>query len=317
MKKTILPFFIPFQGCPYTCTYCDQNTITGAPAQSISSDIETFFLQHKSEYDEVEVGFFGGTFTCLPKENQIDYFSQVTTFLHEKAISRIRCSTRPDAFSAFEPTMYHSFGCTHFELGVQSFSDSRLRFLGRNYSADTVKNACSLLRENGFTYGLQLMCGFPDETDEEFQHDIERMIELQPEDCRIYPLVLLEGTALARQFERERWRFPSLEQMVDRVARAAFRIESAGITILRMGLAHSEKLADSVVAGTYHPSFADLVRRRQLEISIAVAEKRTAYIAAHPKDIEYVRSMVKNDDISVVADELMQRGCIKYIPKVS
>lgn len=316
MKKTILPFFIPFQGCPYTCTYCDQNVITGTPVQSVGADISAFFRQHR-EYDAVEVGFFGGTFTCIPVAEQTKYLSEVAPFIREHKISRIRCSTRPDAFVDFDRNMYRSYGCTHFEMGVQSFSDRWLHFLGRSYSAQTVADTCAMLKENGFSYGLQLMCGFPGQTESEFLSDIERLIELQPEDCRIYPLAVLKNTSLADLYEKERWDFPTLPEMVDRVARAAFRIEAVGITILRMGLAHSEELADTVVAGTYHPSFADLVRRRQLEMSIATIGTTHSHIIVHPKDYEYVRSMLKEYCRTVSTDASLQRGCIKSATIIS
>jgi len=311
VKKTIIPFFIPFKGCPYTCTYCDQRAITGAPVQSVSSDIQAFFLRHGSDYDEVEVGFFGGTFTCLPREEQRIFLDAVQPFISKGQVTRIRCSTRPDVFTEFDSDFYHHYNMTHFELGVQTFTDKYLHFLGRNYSSETIESTCVKIEDAGFSYGLQLMCGFPEQTKEEFLADITHLIQLQPEDCRIYPLSVLKGTALALQNKKNTWRFEPLTSIVEWVATAAFLIESSGIRILRMGLPHSENLERSVIAGTYHPSFADLVRKKQIGDQIALHKTGlSSKVWVHPKDAEYVRSILKKEHLLIIADETVQRGCI-------
>ena len=64
------------------------------------------------------------------------------------------------------------------ELGAQSFSDKVLSLNGRGHTAAQIESAFTLLREKGFTAGLQIMTGLPGETEEDLAPD--RRIGLPP-----------------------------------------------------------------------------------------------------------------------------------------
>ena len=90
-------------------------------------------------------------------------------------------------------------------MGAQTFSDERLRFLHRRHNAREVENAIHLLREAGIgNISIDLMFGFPNETIQEWQQDIEHAISLNAEHLSAYSLMYEEGTTMYRLLQQEK-----------------------------------------------------------------------------------------------------------------
>ena len=86
MSLLVIPVFIAHQGCPHRCIFCDQHTISGhsapedqlASAATVKETIEQW-LDHprKEKRNEVQVAFYGGSFTGLPIERQKELLGSV------------------------------------------------------------------------------------------------------------------------------------------------------------------------------------------------------------------------------------------------
>jgi oxygen-independent coproporphyrinogen-3 oxidase len=82
-------------------------------------------------------------------------------------------------------------------MGAQTFSDDRLHFLHRRHTSRQVKEAVELLRRNGIqNISIDLMFGFPNETLQEWERDIEEALALDVEHLSAYSLMIEEGTPL-------------------------------------------------------------------------------------------------------------------------
>ena len=93
----------------------------------------------------------------------------------------------------------HSLPINRISMGAQTFSDERLRFLHRRHTADEVETAVKRLRNaNIGNISVDLMFGFPNETLEEWEDDIERLLALDIEHISAYSLMYEEGTPLYR-----------------------------------------------------------------------------------------------------------------------
>lgn len=88
-------------------------------------------------------------------------------------------------------------------MGVQTFSDERLRWLHRRHNSKLVSEAVSLLRQSGIqNLSLDLMYGFPKQTIEEWKADIAECLSLRPEHVSAYSLMYEEGTPLFSMLEK-------------------------------------------------------------------------------------------------------------------
>ena len=84
-------------------------------------------------------------------------------------------------------------------MGVQTFSNDRLRFLHRRHSAKQVSEAVNRLRRaNIQNISIDLMYGFPGETITDWKTDIEAALALNVEHISAYCLMIEEGTPLYR-----------------------------------------------------------------------------------------------------------------------
>ena len=90
-----------------------------------------------------------------------------------------------------------SCGVTRISLGVQTFDPVHLVELGRNHPPDKALRAYDLIRSVGFpSVNIDLIFGAPGQTLDAWEHDIRRVIELQPDHISTYCLTFEEDTAL-------------------------------------------------------------------------------------------------------------------------
>jgi len=88
-------------------------------------------------------------------------------------------------------------------MGAQTFSDERLRFLHRRHNAHQVVEAVGRLRKAGFrNISIDLMFGFPGETLDDWQRDIDEALALGVEHISAYSLMVEEGTPLYRMMNQ-------------------------------------------------------------------------------------------------------------------
>ena len=270
-KKLIIPIFIPFGGCKSRCVYCDQAGITGASAPpeaaAIKETVETWLSTWERKWGRKrngrsrEVAFYGGSFTALPGGEQALLLDSVAGYLGSGRIDAIRVSTRPDRITDAGIDLLKGHGVKTVELGVQSMSDTVLKLSGRGHTARNTIDAVKLLKERSIRVGLQFMPGLPGDTIESIMHTAEAIVELGPAFVRVYPTVVLKGTALEKMYSRGDYEPWPLEEMLKVCKRLSTVFSGASIPIIRMGLHPSAELERRVVAGPYHQSFADMVVR--------------------------------------------------------
>jgi len=123
-----------------------------------------------------------------------------------------------------------SLPINRISMGAQTFSDDRLHFLHRRHTADEVKNAVKRLRGIGIkNISVDLMFGFPNETLEEWNDDIERLLALDIEHISAYSLMYEKGTPLFRllqegkvkEIDEELYR-QMYDTLIDRLAKAGY-----------------------------------------------------------------------------------------------
>jgi histone acetyltransferase (RNA polymerase elongator complex component) len=260
----IIPFFIPQSGCPHQCVFCNQRHITGRSsspeASSVTQKIREY-LRTATSGGPVQVAFYGGTFTALPFETQKSYLEEVQPFLQTGQVRTIRLSTRPDRIDPVVLTLLQAYRVTIVELGAQSMDDRVLALSGRGHTALDTERAATLLKERGFTVGLQLMPGLPGDSGDIFRRSILKVIRLKPDMVRLYPALVIKDTPLEELYRTGRYEPLSLESAVAMCRAAFLDFEGAGIRVIRMGLQPTEELEEpgTILAGPFHPAFGQLV----------------------------------------------------------
>jgi histone acetyltransferase (RNA polymerase elongator complex component) len=264
----IIPIFIPHQGCPHRCIFCQQNTITNLSEKPRTPDdirgIIESAIRSRHFYAQVprEIAFYGGTFTSLPDSSMVKMLNAVRPYLEKGIIHGIRLSTRPDSVDECKLDILESHGVSAVELGVQSMDDRILTLSNRGHASLDTVNAVKMLKERGFKVGVQLMPGLPGDSREVFMGTIDKVISLKPDMARLYPTLVISGTKLAQWYRQGKYTPMGLKETVSVCKEACMRLETSGIPVIRIGLMSSPSLLKEgeIIAGPWHPSLGFMVR---------------------------------------------------------
>lgn len=265
VKNFIVPIFIPNQGCPYRCIFCDQKRITGEEEKISPKKVKEIIemaKESKKFKKKIEVAFYGGTFTSLPLSYMKELLNAVKPYIEQGIVKEIRVSTRPDSLDEEKLKIMKDYSVKTVELGAQSFDNNVLQLANRGHSAEDTINAFYLLKKWGFKVGIQLMPGLPGDNWNTFKNTVKKTIELMPNMVRLYPTVVIRGTRLEKLFKEGKYKPLSLKEAIDICLYALIEFEKKEIPVIRIGLMNSESLLKNIVAGPWHPAFGFLVKSK-------------------------------------------------------
>lgn len=278
MRHYNIPVFIPHLGCPFRCIFCNQNTIASQgeipQAEDVVKLVEQYLGTIPVSEDNVEIAFFGGSFTAIEKQLQEEYLRAVNPYVKSGRIKGIRISTRPDCIDGEILDLLARWGVETIELGVQSLDDEVLKASRRGYQTSDVFKACKLIKERKFKLGIQLMIGLPGDNYQRDMKTTNQVIAIHPDMVRIYPTLVIAGTYLETAYNNKTYQPLELEEAIKISKDMLIYFQKANINVIRIGLQPSEDLRSegTVVAGPFHPSFGELVEqaifREQAELAI-------------------------------------------------
>jgi len=268
-KQYIIPIFVPHLGCPNDCIFCNQKSISGQKNNMTKEEakkiIEDYLKNIKNEEAEVEIAFFGGSFTAIEKSKQEELLQVAYEYIKEGKVDSIRISTRPDCIDKETLKMLKKYKVKTIELGVQSANNYILKRANRGHDFEDVKKASKMIRFNGFKLGHQMMVGLPESTRIDEINTAKALIKLKPKMIRIYPVLVVKNTRLEKEYEDGIYEPLPLVQAVEVCKEIVRMFADKKIDIIRIGLQNTEEISDpenpesEVVAGPYHPAFRQLV----------------------------------------------------------
>lgn len=180
--------------------------------------------------DVKTVYFGGGTPSLLPPENISALLEEVKRSLRLFPDAEITLEANPDDISLERAHEWLSAGINRISVGVQSFDDTALAFMGRRHTGDAAMRAVKSLREAGFgNVTIDLIYGIPGRDDNVLGCDIEKALALGVEHISAYALTVEKGTALDVRIGQGKLPAPDDEEaasqyflLVDRLAAAGF-----------------------------------------------------------------------------------------------
>ena len=269
-KTRIIPVFVPQNSCPYRCIFCNQVAVVGKKKPLSSREIESYIhkclqtIQLSSPEGElpyVEIAYYGGSFTLLPRQLQEEYLRPASEALKRGLIRGIRLSTRPDWIDNPILSFLREKGVSVIELGVQTMDDQLLAYIRRGHTSQDVLRAMELLRDLGFKTVIQLMIGLPGENDATLSSSMAKVKSLKPGMVRLHPTLVIRDTPLEKLYLGAEYKPLSLEKAVTILKQLVLSFEAEGIKVIRLGLQPTWALEEpgTIVAGPYHPALGQLV----------------------------------------------------------
>ena len=333
-EQYIIPIFVPHLGCPNDCTFCNQKSISGQTKQVTGEDvkrtIEEYLKSFKDESLHKEVAFFGGSFTGVEENKQKELLEAAYEFVKTKQIQSIRVSTRPDYIDKEKLKLLKKYGVKTIELGVQSTNDYILKKCKRGHTFEDVQKASKLIRRYGFVLGHQMMIGLPESTKIDELNTAKDLAKLKPKIVRLYPVLVIKGTELEKEYESGEYEPIPLSQAVERCKELYYFFTNKKITVIRMGLQNTDIISDpknaksEVVAGPYHEAFGQLVEDsiwydailgkikkfnvKVKEIEIKINPENINNVVGHKKENVKKLKDLYDVDVNVVQDKEIKPG---------
>lgn len=329
-RHYIIPIFVPHEGCPHNCVFCNQETITGntekVDGKFTRELIEQYLKTIKMENSIIEVSFFGGTFTAISLEKQRELLAVAKEYKDKGKINFIHLSTRPDYIDDEILTNLKNYSVDVIELGVQSLDKEVLVKSGRGHSEEDVERASKLIKKYGFILGHQIMLGLPGDN---FQKDIEttkKSIDMKPDIYRIYPALVIKNTPMEKMFNSGTYKPYELYEAV-KITKIIYSMAIANkINVIRVGLQPTEEINEGgeLVEGPFHPSFRELVESTIYndlileevshftdELTIKINGKDLSKLYANKKKFfNDMKKQLKTQNIYVIQDNDLDRGSI-------
>ena len=232
---------IPF--CASRCIYCGFYSTTSLKLRQQYVDAvcrEMILRSERSEVrgERVDTVYLGGG---TPSQLTTDQLRQLFLYINKvyqlpsslgeaEGEAEITIEMNPDDVTAEYAAVLSQVGINRVSMGAQTFDDERLRFLHRRHTASQVRQAVDILRKASIrNISVDLMYGFPDETLDDWQRDIDAALALDVEHISAYCLMIEENTPLWKWInENGEWRMDEelerqmYEMLIDKLTAAGY-----------------------------------------------------------------------------------------------
>jgi len=186
---------IPF--CNNICTYCDFckflynekwiKKYLGALKKEIA-------MKYKNdEISSIYIG--GGTPSALKIEDLKELFKIISSFKIKKSAEfTFECNIEDINKSKLE--LLKNNGVNRISIGIESFNNKHLEFLGRNYKSEIIIEKVNLAKKYFNNINIDLIYAVPNQTIEELESDIDNFIKLNINHISTYSLIIEPNTKL-------------------------------------------------------------------------------------------------------------------------
>jgi len=192
---------IPF--CQRRCSYCGFFSTTALECREAYVDALCHEMRLRGDATIRTIYLGGGTPSLLKPSMLRQLFTNINEVFAVDPEAEVTMECNPDDVTDEYARVLCEVGVNRVSMGIQTFSDDRLRFLNRRHDSRQAMEAFGRLRHAGFTnISVDLMFGFPGETLADWHDDIDRVLALGMEHLSAYSLMYEEGTPLYRLLEK-------------------------------------------------------------------------------------------------------------------
>ena len=215
MKRLGLYIHIPF--CVKKCNYCDflsapaNKQVQMAYMETLQKEIEEKATEYK-EYcvDTIFVG--GGTPSSVPYETIVSLMETVKEHFVLLEECEVTMECNPGTVTKEALLAYAAAGINRLSIGLQTTDDSLLKELGRIHTYEQFLETYEWAREAGFSnINVDIMSGLPNQTLEQYEETLCKILELSVEHISSYSLIVEEGTPFYKLYEEDKLSLPSEE----------------------------------------------------------------------------------------------------------
>ena len=274
--------------------------------------------------------YYAGSLTNKSEDEIVKFLKEANDKRRNKRVEKIHVSIVPNEVSKELVKLLKQNDVITIELEVKIANNFILKKCNYGFNLDDIKKASKIIKRNRLNVGYQIMIGLPDSTKIDEQESAKMLMKYRPTLVRIYPVLVIEGTDLETEFNKDEYEPLTLQQAIERCKELiyifnkkkikAITVENFNENISNKG--YKEGLR--IIAGPNHHAFPQLVEDSIWYDSIVsrikkyTSKAKEVKIEVHPSNVNNVIGFEKENlekikelysvDIKVVANDSIKPG---------
>lgn len=213
----LLNIYIHIPYCEMKCSFCNLFTTTQHSQATFARYVEALLAEMRlisdlvdcSSYTIDSVYFGGGTPTLLPSGMLQTVVDELQLRFRFGPDAELAIESAPNAIGKLKLHELRHVGFQRLSIGVQSFTDTDLRAMHRDYSPELGRDTARAAIEAGFeNVNIDLIYGLPDQSLETWAWNLESIANLGVHTVTLYPLVLRTRTHFGKSYQTSPQHFP-------------------------------------------------------------------------------------------------------------
>ena len=199
---------VPF--CERKCPYCDFYSVEGTVFMdrylaALGSEAGLLGESHSTwRFETLYVG--GGTPSLLSTAGFEGMLESLRTAFHFSPGPELTVEVNPGTVTGEKLQRYRALGINRLSIGIQSFREDELRFLGRIHSVPDAQECYDAARRAGFeNISVDLIYSLPGQSIQDWEYSLRRAIAFGPEHISAYNLIVEPGTPFSLMVQQGLW----------------------------------------------------------------------------------------------------------------
>ncbi len=231
--KNINAVYIHLPFCSSKCPYCDFYSIEYTKKRvdhywaALFMELEE--LSKKVKNNLVQTIYIGGGTPSLIDPILItELIKKIKSKFKVIPAAEITMEVNPDSINEEKIIKLKRAGINRLSIGIQSFNDNHLSFLGRRSNSTNNKKILALIDQYFKNYSADLIFALPDQTLKEFENDLEEMLNFFPPHISLYNLEIHENTPFYQKYNSGKLKLPAEELDAEMYELALRKLNAAG-----------------------------------------------------------------------------------------
>lgn len=215
-----LAIYIHYPFCKSKCPYCDFNSHV---REKTDADIwrEAYLRELKKAFDQTgkrpitSIFFGGGTPSLMPPQTA----EAIIKFIDENwgltETAEITLEANPTSVEYEKFKSFRAAGINRVSIGVQSFDEKELKFLGREHSADEARTAIEYAAKIFSRYSFDLIYALPEQKLSDWERSLKLSLTLTRGHISLYQLTIEQGTNFWHQHQGGKFEMPENDLAAD------------------------------------------------------------------------------------------------------
>ncbi|RAP39114.1 hypothetical protein DID80_00480 [Candidatus Marinamargulisbacteria bacterium SCGC AAA071-K20] len=204
-EKNTVSLYVHIPFCKTKCHYCAFYKVIWtdnkeqAFIESVCLEIKAY--KQKCETLVIPSIFLGGGTPSLLSPKSLDLlFKTIRDSFTLSPKCEITMETNPESVNKLFLNQIKNVGINRLSLGIQSFNNEELKYLGRSHTTETIHNALVNIREHGnFNINLDLIFSIPNSNSKTLEYSLNQALQYEPEHLSTYALSIEHGTVFDRK----------------------------------------------------------------------------------------------------------------------